>query len=54
MAKDRTTPVLSTGKRRNPAKKSAKPAKALPVKAVNQNSDPELSRLSQKTVDNIV
>ncbi|UCZ76367.1 hypothetical protein LHK94_05070 [Dickeya zeae] len=54
MAKDRTMPVLSTGEEGKPAKKSAKPAKAPPVKAVNQNSNPELSRLSKKSVDNIV
>ncbi|MEQ4511952.1 MAG: hypothetical protein ABN480_15295 [Dickeya sp.] len=54
MAKDRTTPVLSTGKEGKPAKKSAKPAKTPPVKAVNQNSNPELSLLSQKSVDNMV
>ncbi|WP_155683840.1 MULTISPECIES: hypothetical protein [Dickeya] len=54
MAKDRTTSVLSTGDNEKPAKKTAKPAKAPSVKAVNQNSNPELSLLSQKTVDNIV
>ncbi|MCW2474951.1 hypothetical protein [Candidatus Symbiopectobacterium sp. NZEC151] len=54
VVKDCSTTVLSTAAAQESHNKIPKIAKNRDVKAVNQTSSDDLSRLSQKSVDNLV
>lgn len=54
VVKDCSTMVLSTDTAQESHNKITKIAKIRDVKAVNQTSSDDLSRLSQKSVDNLV